>query len=102
MPEVSHIDTSLWPSVNDLTNPLVAKLIANAKELRLGVSKSANGATIVDAGIQFSGGLEAGRLIAEICMGGLGHVSLQTSNTFPHWPWMLSVHSNNPIFVLLG
>ena len=102
MSEVSHIDTSLWPSVNNLTNPLVAKLIANAKELRLGVTKSANGATIVDAGIQFSGGLEAGRLIAEICMGGLGHVSLQTSNTFPHWPWMLSVHSNNPILSCLG
>ena len=73
MSEVSHIDTSLWPSVNNLTNPLVAKLIANAKELRLGVSKSANGATIVDAGIKHAGGLEAGRLIAEICMGGLGH-----------------------------
>ncbi|HWU83640.1 MAG TPA: methenyltetrahydromethanopterin cyclohydrolase, partial [Methylophilaceae bacterium] len=41
-------------------------------------------------------------LIAEICMGGLGHVSLQTSNTFPRWPWMLSVHSSNPILSCLG
>ena len=41
-------------------------------------------------------------MIAEICMGGLGHVSLQTSTTFSHWPWMLSVHSNNPILSCLG
>ena len=102
MSEVSQIDTTQWPSVNALTNPLVATLIANAKELRVGVTKSENGATIVDAGIKHAGGLEAGRLIAEICMGGLGHVSLQTSNTFPHWPWMLSVHSNNPILSCLG
>jgi len=96
------LDTSSWPSVNGLTNPLVDSLLANAKNLRLGVEKSANGATIVDAGIKHAGGLEAGRLIAEICMGGLGHVNLQTSSTFQHWPWMLSVHSNNPILSCLG
>jgi methenyltetrahydromethanopterin cyclohydrolase len=100
--QVTQLDISSWPSVNALTNLLVAHLLANAKELRLGVSKSDNGATIVDAGIKHAGGLEAGRLIAEICMGGLGHVNLQTSTTFPHWPWMLSVHSNNPILSCLG
>jgi methenyltetrahydromethanopterin cyclohydrolase len=88
--------------VNALTNPLVEQLLSNAKELRLGVERSVNGATIIDAGIDYDGGLEAGRLIAEICMGGLGHVSLQTSTTFSHWPWMLSVHSNNPILSCLG
>ena len=100
--QTTQLDTSNWPSVNALTNPLVAHLIVNAKELRVGVEKSSNGATIIDAGIKHVGGLEAGRLIAEICMGGLGHVNLQTSSTFPHWPWMLSVHSNNPILSCLG
>ena len=97
-----QLDTSSWPSVNALANPLVADLVANAQELRLGVAKSDNGATIIDAGIKHAGGLEAGRLIAEICMGGLGHVNLQTSTNFPHWPWMLSVHSNNPILSCLA
>lgn len=96
------IDTSHWPSVNQLTNPLVRHLIDNAKSLRLDVEKLESGCTIIDAGIQHAGGLEAGRLIAEICMGGLGHVSLQTSQTFANWPWMLSVHSNNPILSCLG
>ena len=102
MSEVNQLDTSNWPSVNQLSNPLVAQLIANARALRIGIEKSANGATIIDAGIKHAGGLEAGRLIAEICMGGLGHVSLQTANTFQHWPWMLAVHSNNPILSCLG
>lgn len=97
-----NIDTSQWPSVNGLTNPLVQNLVDQARSLRLGVEKLANGCTIIDAGIQHAGGLEAGRLIAEICMGGLGHVSLQTSTTFAKWPWMLSVHSNNPILACLG
>ena len=100
--QASQLDASSWPSVNTLANPLVADLVANAQELRVGVAKSDNGATIVDAGIKHTGGLEAGRLIAEICMGGLGHVNLQTSTTFPYWPWMLSVHSNNPILSCLA
>lgn len=102
MSDTTQLDSANWPSVNTLTNPLVNHLVDNAKNLRLGVEKLSNGATIVDAGIHYPGGLEAGRLIAEICMGGLGHVSLQTSTTFAHWPWMLSVHSNNPILSCLG
>ena len=47
------------------------------------------GATIIDAGIKFPGGLEAGRLITEICMGGLGRVSLHSNPSFAHWPWQL-------------
>jgi methenyltetrahydromethanopterin cyclohydrolase len=96
------LDSSNWPSVNRLTNPLVSQLLEQAQSLRLGIERAENGATIIDAGVKHAGGLEAGRLIAEICMGGLGHVSLHTANTFAHWPWMLSVHSNNPILACLG
>lgn len=60
------------------------------------------GCTIIDAGIHYPGGLEAGRLIAEICMGGLGQVNLQTANTFANWPVTVSVHSTNPVLACLG
>ncbi|HYG13176.1 MAG TPA: methenyltetrahydromethanopterin cyclohydrolase [Methylophilaceae bacterium] len=102
MNEVETLNSSQWPSVNKLANPLVAALIADAQRLQLGVEKAASGCTMVDAGIQHPGSLEAGRRIAEICMGGLGHVALQTSATFPHWPWMLSVHAENPLLSCLG
>ena len=39
-----------------------------------------DGSTAVDAGIEARGGYEAGRLIAEICMGGLGEVGIGVSN----------------------
>ena len=98
----NNIGTTSWPSVNTLTSPLVKHLIDNANALRVGIEQHATGATIVDAGIKHAGGLEAGRLIAEICMGGLGRVSLTASPAFAHWPWQLNVHSCNPILSCLG
>ncbi|MBU3735585.1 MAG: methenyltetrahydromethanopterin cyclohydrolase [Methylobacterium sp.] len=95
-------DTRVWPSVNSLTTPLVRQLLADAGSLRLAVEQHPCGATIIDAGIRALGGLEAGRLITEICMGGLGRVSLQTASAFPHWPWQVSVHSCNPVLACLG
>jgi methenyltetrahydromethanopterin cyclohydrolase len=97
-----NMNVSQWPSVNTLAQPLVETLIRNAANLRIGVERLADGCTIIDAGIRHPGSLEAGRLIAEICMGGLGKVSLHTSSTFAHWPWTLSVGSSNPVLACLG
>ena len=72
-------------SVNQLAAPLVNQLLAQAATLQLGVSKHESGCTIVDAGIQHAGSAEAGRLIAEICMGGLGNVTLQADGRFALW-----------------
>lgn len=41
-------------------------------------------------------------MIAEVCMGGLGTVSLTHSPTFKHWPLTLQVHSTNPVIACLG
>jgi len=61
--------TNKFPSINQLSAPLVRSLIENADALRLKISRLENGAVVVDAGIQAVGGLEAGRRIAEICLG---------------------------------
>lgn len=90
-----------WPSVNALAAPLVNELILQAKSLRLGVERLANGCVVVDAGISFRGGLEAGLRIAQICMGGLGEVSLQPTGS-SRWPFQLSVHSSDPVLACLG
>ncbi len=90
------------PSINALTEPLVEYMVTNATSLRLGVSELSNGCRIIDAGINVAGGLEAGRLIAEICMGGLGTVKLRASTNFRHWSWHLDVHSTNPVLACLG
>lgn len=98
----TQLDARAWPSVNALTNPLVQHLLNHAQSLRIGVEKLEGGANLLDAGVKSLGGLEAGRLIAEICMGGLGKVSLHTGGSLQRWPWTLSVHSSNPVLSCLG
>jgi methenyltetrahydromethanopterin cyclohydrolase len=88
------------PSVNALTAPLVAALLRDRTTLRLGVARDACGATLVDAGITAPGGLEAGRRIAEICLGGLGQVGLVP--VAGAWPWLVSVHTAQPVLACLG
>ena len=89
-------------SLNKLTVPLVENLVANAEPLRLTVSNLADGTRIIDSGIHAKGGIEAGRLIAEICMGGLGIVKLRASTNFKNWSWHLDVHSSNPVLACLA
>lgn len=90
------------PSVNQLAAPLVEKLLQQADILQLGVSQHEAGCTIVDAGIRHAGSAEAGRLIAEICMGGLGAVSLQADDRFKSWHEAIAVTSTQPVLACLA
>ncbi|MGZ8165737.1 MAG: methenyltetrahydromethanopterin cyclohydrolase [Methylobacter sp.] len=89
-------------SVNKLTQPLVRQLVSNADKLRLGVEKLDTGCTIVDAGIKVPGGIEAGRLIAEICLGGMGTVTIGHSSYTANWPLSVNIHTGNPVLGCLG
>ena len=89
-----------WPSINLLTQPLLENLKRDASALRLTQTTLKNGTTLVDAGILAQGGLEAGRRIAEICMGGLGHIALSMGPG--KWPLSLYVHAANPVLACLG
>ena len=74
-----------YPSVNALSAPLIERLVADAASLRLAVSQTAGGARMVDAGAQAKGSIEAGRRIAEICLGGLGTVTIApTAVSYTH------------------
>jgi len=89
-------------SINALTLPLIEALIADAGSLNLGILKHATGATIVDGGIEATGGHEAGRRIAEICMGGLGRVKLIQDTPFKNWSLGVHAQSDNPVLSCLG
>ncbi len=95
-------DKRTRPSVNEAAAPMVQALVDDAERLRLEVRALDSGTLIVDAGIHSQGGLEAGRRIAEICLGGLGQVSIQTNRTFPHWPLQVNVHTSDPVLACLG
>ncbi len=90
------------PSVNQSAQSLLNQLLAQADALQLGVSRHESGCTIVDAGIEHAGSAEAGRLIAEICMGGLGEVALQKDDRFSGWTQAVAVTSSQPVLACLG
>jgi len=88
-------------SVNTLAAPLVTRLLREADALGVAVSRDDSGVCIVDAGIQAPGSVAAGLLVGEICMGGLGQVSLSASARLG-WPTWLEVHSAQPVLACLG
>jgi methenyltetrahydromethanopterin cyclohydrolase len=89
-------------SVNALAAPHVERLLAAAHALRLGVSRADSGARLVDAGISAPGGLEAGRCIAEICMGGLGTITLVPGDASVSGLTQVHVHSADPVLACLA
>lgn len=88
-------------SVNASARPLVERLLADADALELHVSRDASGACIVDAGIGTRGSTAAGLLIAEICMGGFGRVSLRGAAA-DGWPTWIEVRSSQPVLACLA
>ncbi len=89
-------------SVNSRAGTLVDRLITDCDRLRVIPSKGPRGETLIDAGAAAKGGLDAGLLIAEICLGGLGNVTLTPFSGVPKWPFHLTVHTSDPVIACLG
>ncbi|HJU91129.1 MAG TPA: methenyltetrahydromethanopterin cyclohydrolase [Gemmatimonadaceae bacterium] len=71
-------------------------VVAHARELRVAVSTLSSGTRLIDAGIDVPGGYAAGVRLAEMCMGGLGHISINPvlidGTTYP----AVQVHTDHP------
>jgi methenyltetrahydromethanopterin cyclohydrolase len=89
-------------SVNLLAGEIVDRLAANAERYRVAVSRGPSGELLIDAGAKVAGGLEAGLLLAEICMGGLGRVSLTPAPGAARWPFWLTAASSDPVVACLA
>jgi methenyltetrahydromethanopterin cyclohydrolase len=88
-------------SVNALARPFVERLLADADALGVQIHREDGGPRIVDAGIAARGSVEAGLLVGEICMGGLGRVSLRPDG-MEGWPTWIEVHTAQPVVACLG
>ncbi|MEY4767398.1 MAG: hypothetical protein RL637_37 [Pseudomonadota bacterium] len=91
-----------YPSVNQYSQALVQQLCDQADKFRIAITTLDNGCRLIDAGIQAIGGLEAGRLITEICLGGLGQVALRHSPESNAWPLWINVHTTQPVLACLA
>ena len=72
-------------SLNLGADKLARRMIDNTERLRIGLRTGVGRATVVDCGVEARGGLEAGRLLAEVCMAGLGRVEIVAGNA-ELWP----------------
>ena len=89
-------------SVNEKSQILVKDLIDNHNYYRVNIEKGHNGCTIIDAGINSLGNMEAGRVISEICLGGLGRVHILNTMQNAEWPLTVHVNTNDPVIACLG
>jgi methenyltetrahydromethanopterin cyclohydrolase len=60
--------------LNERAVAIAARMVDEADALGITRTRVGDGTTVIDCGIGANGGLEAGRLLAEITMGGLGRV----------------------------
>lgn len=63
-------------TLNERAHRLADHMAASAEALRIKVEQSANGARIINCGIDVEGGLQAGLALARVCTAGLAEVSL--------------------------
>jgi methenyltetrahydromethanopterin cyclohydrolase len=89
-------------SVNLLAGEIVDRLAANAERYRVAVSRGESGELLIDAGAKVAGGVEAGLLLTEICLGGLGRVSLTPAPGAAKWPFWLTISSVDPVVACLA
>lgn len=76
-------------------------LCAQAGRLRIAIGGDGRGVTLVDAGIAAHGSIEAGLIVGEICMGGLGEVRLAAGGP-GGWPSWVQVRSSQPVLACLA
>jgi len=69
--------TRLAYSPNEKAREIVCRMIDLKDELNVAVNTLDNGTIVVDCGVRAGGGIKAGLLFAEICMGGLGNCTVQ-------------------------
>ncbi len=88
--------------INQRAYDLAKKLCDNAQEYCVSVKKSASGATLIDAGIEAKGGYAAGKIVTEICLGGLGTAQIVYKNYEDLDLPSIIVHTDYPAVSTLG
>src|SRR3954470_14020810 len=81
---------------------LAERLADEADALRVAVRTLPDGARLIDCGSAVPGGLEAGRRLAEVTMGGMGSVTFAPLVLDGRWLPGLTVVTDHPALACLG
>ncbi|MBS0210929.1 MAG: methenyltetrahydromethanopterin cyclohydrolase [Planctomycetes bacterium] len=97
-----HGPAPLTFPLNERSARLCDELVAQAERLRCDASLYVGGARVIDLGINVPGGLEAGLLLARICLADLADVKLVPGRTpFSHWQ-AVAVTTDQPVAACLA
>jgi methenyltetrahydromethanopterin cyclohydrolase len=88
--------------VNRTAWTLAKKLSDQAEEFGVIVKETKSGATLIDAGIEAKGGLLAGRIITEICLGGYGKAEIFCKQYDDLELPSIFIHTDHPAIATLG
>jgi methenyltetrahydromethanopterin cyclohydrolase len=88
--------------LNELAWRRCDNLAAVADRLNIAVRQSADGTRVIDCGIEATGGLDSGRLLAEICLADLGHVTIQQGSCGDWSGPMVTVHTDHPVLACMA
>ena len=83
-------------ALNRRAHQLVKNSVDHARELRIEAADAGNGITLLDFGVNVTGGLSAGLQLARICMAGLATVELNAASPEINLPQVL-VHTDHPL-----
>ncbi len=89
-------------SVNIHAYKVFQRMVAEKEAIDVDVEVMENGTTVVDAGIKAKGGFAAGRYLTELCLAGLGSVTLDSADYGGVELPTIYVHVDRPGIVLLG
>jgi len=89
-------------SVNRNAWNLTKKLCDQAEKFGVVVKETKSGATLIDAGIEAKGGLLAGRIITEICLGDYGKAQIFYKQYDDLELPSILVYTNHPAIATLG
>ncbi len=83
--------------LNELAAQLVEDITEGPDDFRVVSTELSGGGLLLDFGVEAEGGLEAGAMLASICMAGLADVSLTTGSLADwHWPHV-AVQTDYPV-----
>lgn len=89
-------------SPNQAASALFSQMTENATALRINAHQYSNGTRVLDCGISCTGGLDAGLLVARVCVGDLGQVSVNVGEASAIWPTSIQMTTSQPVAACLG
>ncbi len=84
-------------NLNQRSFEIYREMAARAVELRVAHEKLPCGAVVVDCGANVGGGLEAGRLLAECCLAGLGRVAFVAAKSDVWSGPAVQIYTDQPV-----